>query len=55
MLIACTGLPEYSRATFGVISMVGDKQAELIDRTLRNRLEAEYIQRRIQCGNPSQF
>ncbi|MBM7865674.1 DUF559 domain-containing protein [Heliobacterium gestii] len=56
LLIACTEMPEYSRATFGVISMVGDKQAALIDQMLRNRLtEAECIQRRIQCGNPSQF
>lgn len=48
--------PEYQSATFGVISMVGDEQAELIDRLLRRVLSAtEYRKRQIRCGNPSQF
>ncbi len=42
--------------TFGVITMVGDKQAEIVDNMLRAQLEpAVYEQRRILCGNPAQF
>ncbi len=53
---ACTEMSEYKKSTFGVITMLGDEQAVVIDRILRARLtEAEYQKRRILCGNPSYF
>lgn len=56
LLVAATEQPEYAGCTFGVISLVGEEQARLIDTLLRNRLEpAEYERRRIVCGNAAQF
>ncbi len=56
LIKACTEMPEYKKSTFGVITMLGDEQAVVIDRLLRARLtEAEYQKRRILCGNPSYF
>jgi very-short-patch-repair endonuclease len=56
LIEACIELPEYSTKTFGVITMVGEKQADLINELLRAKLEPiEYEQRRILCGNPAQF
>ena len=48
--------PEYAGKTIGVISMVGENQANLIDTKLRNELDpVDYEQRRIICGNSAQF
>lgn len=54
--------PEYEKndlgepTTFGVVSLVGDKQALKIDSLLRQRLEpAEYRRRQILCGDSAQF
>lgn len=54
--------PEYAKnelgepTTFGVISLVGDRQALKIDSILRQRLEpAEYRRRQILCGDSAQF
>lgn len=56
LIKACTEMPEYKKSTFGVITMLGDEQAVVIDRLLRSKLsEAEYQKRRILCGNPSYF
>lgn len=56
LLIAATEQPEYKGKTFGVISLVGDDQALLIDKMLRTYLSpVEYEQRRIVCGNPAHF
>ncbi len=56
LLIAATQQPEYKDATFGVISMVAGGQATYIDRLIQKYLSApEYMQRRILCGDPSQF
>ncbi|MGH2478485.1 MAG: AAA domain-containing protein, partial [Ktedonobacteraceae bacterium] len=56
LLIAATQQPEYQDATFGVISMVAGGQATSIDRLIQKYLSApEYMQRRILCGDPSQF
>jgi very-short-patch-repair endonuclease len=53
---ACIELPEYEGKSIGVISMVGEKQTDLISDMLRSRLPpAVYDQRRILCGNPAQF
>ena len=56
LIKACTELSEYKKSTFGVITMLGDEQAVMIDRILRAKLtESEYQKRRILCGNPSYF
>lgn len=56
LLIACTEQPEYTGATFGVISLVGSEQALLIESILRMRMPAEeYVARMIRCGNSADF
>jgi len=56
LISACIELPEYEGKSIGVISMVGEKQTDLISELLRARLApAVYDQRRILCGNPAQF
>ncbi len=56
LIKACTEQPEYKGSTFGVITMLGDEQALIIDRLLRDKLsEYVYQSRRILCGNPSYF
>lgn len=47
---------EYNGMTFGVISLVGDKQAAYIDRILQREMNpVEYTKRQIQCGNAATF
>lgn len=56
LIAACIEQPEYSGSTFGVITMVGDEQALLIDRMLREHLsENVYQSRQILCGSPAYF
>jgi len=56
LVSAVCRLDEYENCTIGVISMVGTDQALYIDSLLRKRLKvSEYQQRRILCGNASQF
>jgi very-short-patch-repair endonuclease len=64
LICAAVEQPEYAAneagkpMTFGVVSLVGDEQAQalVIDRILRQRLQPEEHQRRhILCGNPGQF
>src|SRR5581483_11263895 len=56
LVAAACEQPEYARATFGVISLVGDEQALEIQRLLRNRLAPEECERRrLLCGNAAQF
>jgi very-short-patch-repair endonuclease len=48
--------PRYDGKSFGVISLLGDAQAELIERKLIERLgEQEMERRRIRCGNAYHF
>jgi len=48
--------PKYAGKTIGVISMVGENQANLIAAKLRKELDpVEYERRRIICGNSAQF
>ena len=45
-----------SRASFGVVSLIGEEQAIEIERLLRNHLPPNtYEQHRILCGNAAQF
>ncbi len=56
LLVAATEHSEYDEMTMGVISLVGNEQAEVIDTLLRRHLpETEYAARRILCGNAASF
>ncbi len=56
LLIAATEQAEYRDTTFGVISLVDDKQALRIDTLLRQHLSiTDYTRRQILCGNPAHF
>jgi very-short-patch-repair endonuclease len=62
LLAAAVEQPEYGKnekgepVTFGVISLVGEEQARMIETLLRRYLSpVEYERRRIICGNAAQF
>ncbi len=56
LMISCMEQPEYEQKTFGVISLLGDDQAKLIQQIIFKRLEPSIIEeRRILCGNASHF
>lgn len=56
LILSCLEQPEYENKTFGVISMVGEQQAERIEALLqKNMLPIDYIKRRILCGNSAHF
>jgi superfamily I DNA/RNA helicase len=62
LICAAIERPEYEKndlgdpTTFGVVSLVSDRQALKIDSLLRQRLEpAEYRRRQILCGDSAQF
>ena len=56
LIVAMCERPEYIGKTIGVISMLGEEQALLIDRLLRARItETAYAERDILCGTPPQF
>jgi len=62
LICAALEQPEYAEneegkpTSFGVVSMVGDRQAMKIDALLRQRIEpAEYKRRQILCGDSAQF
>lgn len=62
LLAAAIEQPEYEKnekaepMTFGVISLVGEEQARMIEGLLRSYLSpVEYERRRIICGNAAQF
>ena len=62
LICAAMEQPEYAKndqgkpTTFGVVSLVGGRQAMKVDTCLRNRIEpAEYKRRQILCGDSAQF
>lgn len=62
LVIACLGTPEYAQnelgepTSIGVISLLGDEQALLIENQIRTRLAPELFERhRLLCGNAAQF
>ena len=56
LIAACCKHPDYAGKTFGVISLVGDDQAYLIEKYLLSKLDPKTVQeRRILCGNAAQF
>ena len=53
---ACIANPRYDGKTFGVISLLGDEQADFIASLLRQELpEAEIERRRLVCGDAYSF
>lgn len=55
-IAACCADPMYKDKTIGVISLLGDHQAKLIERRLLGRIGAEQIERRrIVCGDAYSF
>lgn len=53
---ACIGLPHYQGKSMGVISLMGDAQAEEIALQLREEIsEAEIEERKLVCGNAYSF
>ena len=56
LLAACIEQKEYSGMTFGVISLLGKEQAEIIQRHIFDKIGAEIIEeRKILCGDASHF
>jgi very-short-patch-repair endonuclease/DNA polymerase III delta prime subunit len=56
LIVACSEQPEYAGQTMGMISLVGEEQALLVDKLLTQHMPLpEYQGRRILCGNAAQF
>lgn len=56
LMRACMEQPEYDGKTFGVISMLGDAQYQLIQKEIDSSIPPkEIIQRNILCGNSANF
>jgi very-short-patch-repair endonuclease len=56
LLEAMTEHGAYENKTIGVITLLGEEQAKLIDSKVRARIgAAEYLKRRVVCGTPPQF
>jgi very-short-patch-repair endonuclease len=56
LMMACIEQPEYAEKTFGVISLLGDDQAKIIQQKIFEEIEPSTIEeKRILCGNASHF
>lgn len=56
LIQACIDQPEYAGKTFGVISLLGDEQANIIQSKIEERIDhSELKNRSILCGNASNF
>ena len=56
LIEVCIGMKEYKNSSFGVISLLGDEQAELIQNLIVKRIPAIEIENhKILCGNPASF
>ncbi|MRN56358.1 AAA domain-containing protein [Paenibacillus monticola] len=56
LILSAIEQEEYKDATFGVITLLGEEQAILIDQYLQKHIPAtEYKRRKIRCGNSAQF
>ena len=56
LIEACLTMKEYKNSTFGVISLLGDEQAELIQDLIVKRIPATEIENhKILCGNSASF
>ena len=56
LMQGCMAQPEYAGKTFGIISLLGDEQVKCIGQEIEKCIDPrEIIDRRILCGNASQF
>ena len=56
LIKACLELKEYAESSFGVISLLGDEQVELIQKMIVEKIDTIDIEKHnILCGNPSNF
>ena len=56
LLKSCLELEEYEGSSFGVVSLLGDEQSELIQKMIVEKIELADIEKHnILCGNPSHF
>lgn len=56
LIKACIQEKLYEGKSFGVISLLGNKQSELINRYLLDKIDAvDYAERKILCGDSAQF
>ena len=56
LLQACMRQPEYIGKTFGIISLLGDEQADTIQRLIEDSIDRrEIVDRNILCGNAANF
>ena len=56
LIETCLAMKEYKNSTFGVISLLGDEQAELIQDLIVKRIPATEIENhKILCGNSASF
>ncbi|WP_313640062.1 AAA domain-containing protein, partial [Paenibacillus sp.] len=56
LILSAIEQEEYKDATFGVITLLGEEQAILIDQYLQKHIPVtEYKRRKIRCGNSAQF
>ncbi len=56
LIIACMEFDEYKKMTFGVISLLGDEQAKLIQNIAMEKIPLQdFEKRRILCGNAANF
>lgn len=55
-IVKCCDDPRYNNMTMGVISLLGDQQAEKIEELLRHRIgENEILKRKLLCGDAYSF
>ncbi|MBH0779333.1 AAA domain-containing protein [Nocardia bovistercoris] len=55
-IVECVGDPAYAGKTFGVISLLGKKQAKLVwDKVLRRLAPEEIARRQLRCGDAADF
>ena len=55
-ILSCTADPRYENKTMGVISLLGDQQAKLIEGMLMKSMSpSEYEKRKLLCGTPASF
>ncbi len=56
LIEACLSMEEYKNSSLGIISLLGDEQAELIQNLIVKRISAVDIENhKILCGNPASF
>ena len=56
LLKSCLELEEYEGSSFGVVSLLGDEQSELIQKMIVEKIDLTDIEKHnILCGNPSHF